>query len=176
MYLKVCYINEMYYYCWWWTFTACIPAGDGHSQPAYQQPEAQRTAVIAEVSLDVDNPPAAKAMKKTLAIFFKNSTHLPTTVSASTTSDPVVQCREAVIAELSTYVPCVGHGEVVEVPENTFSFAIQTQKYLCIHATSSASERAFSTSSNFVSVHCSCLKPDKVDMLGFYFVKEPLKW
>ena len=42
------------------------------------------------------------------------------------------------------------------------------QKYLCICATSSPSERLFSTAGNIVSSFRSTLKPDKVDMLVFY--------
>lgn len=138
-----------------------------------QQPEAQSTAATEKDSLDVDNPPAAKAKKKTLASFFKNSTHTPTTASASTTFDPV-QCREAVAAELNTYtyMPCVDHGEDPlkwwKCHKINFPLLCKlAQKYLCIQATSSASERAFSTSGNVVSAHRSCLKPDKVDMLVF---------
>ena len=41
------------------------------------------------------------------------------------------------------------------------------RKYLCVCATSSASERLFSTASNVVSSFRSTLKPDKVDMLEF---------
>ena len=41
-------------------------------------------------------------------------------------------------------------------------------KYLCVCATSSASERLFSTAGNVVSSFRSTLKPDKVDMLVFY--------
>ena len=40
-------------------------------------------------------------------------------------------------------------------------------KYLCVCATSSASERLFSTAGNVVSSFRSTLKPDKVDMLVF---------
>ncbi|XP_055036165.2 uncharacterized protein [Misgurnus anguillicaudatus] len=41
------------------------------------------------------------------------------------------------------------------------------RKYLCIPATSSPSERLFSTSGNVVTCERSCLKPAKVDMLVF---------
>ncbi|XP_033498677.1 E3 SUMO-protein ligase ZBED1-like isoform X2 [Epinephelus lanceolatus] len=78
------------------------------------QPEAQRTIAMEEDSLDVDNPPAAKAKKKTLASFFQNSPHTPTTASvSSTTFDPMAQCSEAVASELTTYtyMLCVGHEE-----------------------------------------------------------------
>lgn len=133
-------------------------------------------------SLDVESPPAAKAKKKTLASFFKNSRHtMPTASAPSTTFDPVVQCREAVAAELNTYtyMPCVDHGEDPlkwwKCHKMNFPWLCKlAQKYLCIQATSSASERAFSTGGNVVSAHRSCLKPDKVDMLVF-FGKEPLK-
>ncbi|KAI2666742.1 E3 SUMO-protein ligase ZBED1 [Labeo rohita] len=41
------------------------------------------------------------------------------------------------------------------------------KKYLCIPATSSPSERAFSTSGNIVTCHRSVLKPETVDQLVF---------
>lgn len=41
------------------------------------------------------------------------------------------------------------------------------RKYLCVCATSSASERLFSTAGNIVSSFRATLKPDKVDMLVF---------
>ena len=42
-----------------------------------------------------------------------------------------------------------------------------SKKYLCISATSSASERLFSTAGNVVTKKRSLLKPEKVDMLVF---------
>lgn len=85
-----------------------------HQQQQQQQPEAQRPIPMEE-NVDVDNPPAAKAKKKTLASFFQDSTQTPTTASSSsTTFDPTVaQCNEAVATELNTYtyMPCVGHEE-----------------------------------------------------------------
>ncbi|XP_033485970.2 uncharacterized protein LOC117258871 [Epinephelus lanceolatus] len=73
-----------------------------------QQPEVQHTIAMEEDSLDVDSPPTAKAKKKTLASFFQNSMHTPTTASASTTFDPMAQCSEEVATELNTYtyMPC----------------------------------------------------------------------
>lgn len=41
------------------------------------------------------------------------------------------------------------------------------RKYLCIPATSSASERVFSTGGNIVTCQRSALKPEKVNMLVF---------
>ena len=42
-----------------------------------------------------------------------------------------------------------------------------SKQYLCISATSSASERLFSTAGNVVTKKRSLLKPEKVDMLVF---------
>lgn len=57
-----------------------------------QQPVAQSTAAMEKGSLDVENPPAAKARKKTGFSFFKKSMHTMPTASASTTCDPTIQC------------------------------------------------------------------------------------
>ena len=45
--------------------------------------------------------------------------------------------------------------------------ACLAKKYLCILATSVASERLFSTSGNIVSDKQCCLKPERVNMLTF---------
>lgn len=145
-----------------------------------QQPEPQRTTVM-EDSPDLDNSaPAAKAKKKTLASFFQNSTCMPLTTSTPTTL--LAQCRDAVTTELNiyTYMPGVVHEEdpLKWWKHHKINFPLLSklaQKYLCIQATSSASERAFSASGNVVTAHRSCLKPEKVDMLVF-FIEEPLKW
>ncbi|XP_047674033.1 ceramide transfer protein isoform X2 [Tachysurus fulvidraco] len=56
-----------------------------------QQPVAQTSnAAMDKDSLDVENPPAAKAKKKTLASFFKEIT-CTTTPTASTTFDPMAE-------------------------------------------------------------------------------------
>lgn len=90
-------------------------------------------------SLDVENPPATKAKNKTLASFFKETTHTTPTASLSTTLDPMVQFGEAVAAELNAYIymPCVDHGEF---PMKWWQFhkinfprlRKLAQKYLCI--------------------------------------------
>lgn len=41
------------------------------------------------------------------------------------------------------------------------------KKYLCVPASSSPSERAFSTGGNIVTCHRASLKPDNVDRLVF---------
>ncbi len=41
------------------------------------------------------------------------------------------------------------------------------KKYLCVPASSSPSERAFSTGGNIVTCHRAALKPDAVDRLVF---------
>ncbi|XP_059194212.1 E3 SUMO-protein ligase ZBED1-like [Centropristis striata] len=136
-----------------------------------QQPGPQHTTVMKD-SPDLDNsPPAAKAKKKTLASFFHNSTP-----SASTTPATLMaQSKDAVTTELNTYtyMPGADHEEdpLKWWKCHKINFPLLSklaQKYLCIQATSSASERAFSASGNVVSAHRSCLKPEKVDMLFFF--------
>lgn len=139
-----------------------------------QQSVSQSTVVMEKDSPDVESPPAAKAKKKSLASFFKETTCTASRAPLSSTFDSMSPLREAVASELNVYIymPCVDHGEdplkwwklhKVNFPR----LCKLAQKYLGIQATSSASERAFSASGNVVSNHRSCLKPEKVDMLVF---------
>lgn len=100
--------------------------------------------------MDVESPPAAEAKKKAPASFFKETTCTSPRASLSSTFDFMAQFREAVTAaELNAYIymPCVDHGED---PLKWWKFhkvnfprlCKLAQKYLGIHATSSASERA----------------------------------
>ena len=47
------------------------------------------------------------------------------------------------------------------------TLSVIAKKYLCVCATSSPSERFFSTSGNVVGDTCASLKPDEVNMLVF---------
>nr|XP_055045531.1 E3 SUMO-protein ligase ZBED1-like [Misgurnus anguillicaudatus] len=78
-----------------------------------QQSVAQSTAVMENDSRDVESPPAAKAKKKTLASFFKETTCTASRAPLSSTFDSMSQLGEAVASELSVYfyMPCVDHGE-----------------------------------------------------------------
>ncbi|XP_073713570.1 E3 SUMO-protein ligase ZBED1 [Misgurnus anguillicaudatus] len=78
-----------------------------------QQSVAQRTAVMENDSRDVESPPAAKAKKKTLASFFKETTCTASRAPLSSTFDSMSQLREAVASELNVYIymPCVDHVE-----------------------------------------------------------------
>ena len=109
--------------------------------------------------------PQAKMQRKTLGSFFKKSF----SVSTSSLTD-----EQDVEAELNSYLlaPEVdGETNPLEwwkthctsYPRVSFL----AKRYLCIPATSSPSERAFSTSGNIVSCHRAALKPDVVDRLVF---------
>ncbi len=69
-----------------------------------QQTVAQSTAAMENDSLDVECPPAAKAKKKTLDSFFKETACTAPRASLSTTFYPMAQFREAVAAELNAYI------------------------------------------------------------------------
>jgi len=148
-----------------------------------QQPVALTSnAAMDKDSLDMENPPAAKAKKKTLASFFKENTQKTST--ASTTFDPKVEFREAVDAELNAYIymPSVDHGEdplKVDLHKSFHKINFPrlcklAQKYLCIQATSSASERVFSTSGNNC-IKSSLLSETREGGYACFFGKEPLK-
>ncbi|XP_074543295.1 E3 SUMO-protein ligase ZBED1-like [Halichoeres trimaculatus] len=137
-------------------------------QQQQHRPAAQSSAAMETARLDVEPPPPAKARKKTLASFFKSSAGADAAGTSVAEFDPVVQCRESVAAELNTYIymPCIDQEEDPlkwwKCHKINFPWLSKlAQKYLCIQATSSASERAFSTSGNVVTAHRSCLKPSK---------------
>lgn len=112
----------------------------------------------------VSEPAAEPPKKKTLGSFFKRAT-----TSSATSSQ-----RERIETELSAYLQSVDadsesdplqwwktHEEMFPNLKNV------AKKYLCVPATSSPSERLFSTSGNIVTCHRAALKPDAVDRLVF---------
>ncbi len=110
----------------------------------------------------------AKKTGKTLGSFFKAAQ------SHTESTDPASQQQQSVSMELQSYlflsnadsevdplVWCKAHKE--QYPR----WSSLARKYLCIPATSSPSERVFSTGGNIVSCRRSTLKPQNVDRLVF---------
>lgn len=115
-------------------------------------------------NVDTILPSSAKKTKKSLGSFFK-------TVSAMPAS---LQLEETIASEMNSYLltPSIDSEEdplrwwklhQINFPR----LSKLAQKYLCIPATSSPSERVFSTGGNVVTCQRSCLKPEMVDMLVF---------
>ncbi|XP_039519610.1 E3 SUMO-protein ligase ZBED1-like [Pimephales promelas] len=113
---------------------------------------------------DIDLPPPGKKARKSLGSFFKTTSAMPA----------ALQLEEAIASELNSYLlsPSIDSEEdplkwwrlhQINFPR----MSRVAQKYLCIPATSSPSERVFSTGGNVVTCHRSCLKPEMVDMLVF---------
>lgn len=113
------------------------------------------------------DPPSAteKRARKSLGSFFK---------VAPVPSSSSVHLAQAVEAELNSYLlsPTIDSEadplawwrlHQVSYPK----LSKLARKYLCIPATSSPSERLFSTSGNVVTCQRTCLKPNKVNMLVF---------
>lgn len=109
----------------------------------------------------------AKKPKRSLGSFFKGSEATPSPV-------PTLSLHQTIEAELSSYLvsPMLdSEGNPLEwwrkhhVYFPTLSKV--AKKYLCIPATSSPSERVFSSGGNIVTCLRSCLKPEKVNMLVF---------
>ncbi|XP_048053132.1 E3 SUMO-protein ligase ZBED1-like isoform X1 [Megalobrama amblycephala] len=136
----------------------------------------QKDAVNSETTtgrenVDTDLPSSAKKTKKSLGSFFK-------TVSAMPAS---LQLEEAIASEMNSYLltPSIDSAEdplqwwklhQINFPR----LSKLAQKYLCIPATSSPSERVFSTGGNVVTCQRSCLKPEMVDMLACFLSRKPL--
>ena len=110
-------------------------------------------------------PPPEKKQKATLGSFFKKS--LTSTATSGIT-------RQAIEAELNTYLQTLDADSEADPlawwKVHAVSFprvSCLAKRYLCIPATSSPSERVFSTGGNIVTCHRAALKPDKVDQLVF---------
>ncbi|XP_042604539.1 E3 SUMO-protein ligase ZBED1-like isoform X2 [Cyprinus carpio] len=109
----------------------------------------------------------AKLQKMTLGSFFKKSY-----TKSTATSDLTEQ--QAIEAELNGYLQVPDADSETNPLEwwkiNSAIYprvSLLAKRYLCIPATSSPSERAFSTGGNIVSCHRAALKPDTVDRLVF---------
>lgn len=113
-----------------------------------------------QASTHLDEPPK----KKSLGSFFKNS------LASSTKKSR----KEQLTAELTTYLqtlPADSESDPLlwwKTNEHLFpNLRHLAVKYLCVPATSSPSERVFSTSGNIVTCHRASLKPEAVDRLVF---------
>ncbi|CAM4455072.1 unnamed protein product [Leuciscus chuanchicus] len=109
-----------------------------------------------------DTEDAPKKKKKGLSSFFK------------ATVTPPQQQDQAIASELQSYL----QREILDAEEDPLKWWMESQrlyprlsnlarKYLCIPATSSSSERVFSTCGNIVTCLRSSLKPDHVNRLVF---------
>lgn len=88
--------------------------------------------------------------------------------------NPSLTSHERVKIELATYLQSPKSDAESDPPlwwqsqdQNFPVLAVLAKKYLCICATSTSSERLFSTSGTIVTPKRSCLKPDMVNMLVF---------
>jgi len=108
----------------------------------------------------------AKKKKKSLGSFFK--------IKSRRCQDVPQSERESIEMELNSYFQTVEvDGETNPLEwwrqheANFPRVASLAKKYLCIPATSSPSEQAFSTSGNIITCRRSALKPEMVDQLVF---------
>lgn len=139
--------------------TEVLDMVEGATAPATDETAVASTSTEAAA----DDPPAKK--KKTLASYFKK---------AVPASAHTLHNRENIELEVAMYLQAPGPDSEADPlewwkqHEVTFpSVARLARKYLCIPATSSASERAFSASGNIITCKRSCLKPNTVDQLVF---------
>ncbi|XP_057183139.1 E3 SUMO-protein ligase ZBED1-like [Triplophysa rosa] len=135
------------------------------------QTTSQATPALPSTSKGGDAATATpdKLQKKTLGSFFKKSY---SESLAATTSDLTEQ--QAVEAELNSYLQAPYADSETnpiawwKINSTTYPrLSLLAKRYLCIPATSSPSERAFSTGGNIVSCNRAALKPDAVDRLVF---------
>ena len=124
----------------------------------------------------VAHPSAPKPKKHNLGTLFKDHESWIRAQEEGQASPVSVEehRRQMVTKEMDRYLS----GHWLDLEENPLVWwksqqshfwvlAMLAQKYLCICASSSASERLFSTAGNVVSPFRATMKPDKVDMLIF---------
>lgn len=114
---------------------------------------------------DSNSATPVKIQKKTLGSFFKK----PYSIATSGLTD-----QQAVETELNSYLQAPNADSETnplawwKTHSTTYPrVSLLARRYLCIPATSSPSERAFSTGGNIVSCHRAALRPDAVDRLVF---------
>uniref|UniRef100_A0A9J7X243 HAT C-terminal dimerisation domain-containing protein n=1 Tax=Cyprinus carpio carpio TaxID=630221 RepID=A0A9J7X243_CYPCA len=117
--------------------------------------------------------PPMKKGRKTLGSFFK---------AAQGNDDKSSSLEQAVSTELEAYLlTCNIDSEddpLIWWRQNSNVYprlSVLVKKYLCIPATSSPSERLFSTGGNIVTCHRASLKPEHVDRLVFLRTSPGLK-
>ncbi|XP_026028480.1 zinc finger BED domain-containing protein 1-like [Astatotilapia calliptera] len=128
---------------------------------------AQKERSSAEPEAQTDDPPSRplKKAKKSLGSFFK---------AAPIPTSSFMHLSQAVEAELNSYLLSTAIDSEEDplawwkLHKMTFpQLSKLARKYLCIPASSSPSERLFSTSGNIVTCQRTCLKPWRVNMLVF---------
>lgn len=136
---------------------------EGATAPESAQTTASSSPPAAEDDPELPHP--TKKTKKSLGSYFKKA------VQTSTHSQP---SRASTELELSMYPQAPGPDSETDPldwwKQHELNFPLVARlakKYLCIPATSSSFERAFSASGNIITCKRSCLKPSTVDQLVF---------
>ncbi|XP_017291101.2 E3 SUMO-protein ligase ZBED1-like [Kryptolebias marmoratus] len=138
------------------------------ASPAAESAETAATSISPPVAEDDPGPYPTKKAKKSLGSYFKKA------LAAGQGTTHAQPSRASIELELSMYLQAPGPDSETNPLEwwkqhelNFPLVARLAKKYLCIPATSSSSERAFSASGNIITCKRSCLKPDTVDQLVF---------
>ena len=113
-------------------------------------------------------PPAKKRRLKNLGSFFKGHQEM------DSDDIPAISLEQRIHSEIDAYIGLpkldLEDDPLLWWKAQTPSFPLLSnvvRKYLCLTATSAASERLFSTSGNIVTPLRTSLRPDKVNMLTF---------
>lgn len=129
--------------------------------------EVCRESQITETAEPTTSSAVAKKQKRSLGSFFKGSEAIPS-------ATPTLSLQQSLEAEMSSYLV----SPMLDSEANPLDWwrkhhvhfpnlSKVAKRYLCIPATSSPSERVFSSGGNIVTCLRSCLKPEKVNMLVF---------
>ncbi|CAI5691501.1 unnamed protein product [Oreochromis niloticus] len=135
---------------------------DDHATNSAQTAAASSSPPAAEDDPELPRP---TKKKKSSGSYFKKAGQ------STTQSQP---SRASIELELSVYFQTPGPDSETDLlewwkqHETNFPLVVRlAKKYLCIPATSSSSERAFSASGNIITRKRSCLKQNTVDQLVF---------
>ncbi|KAL4008252.1 hypothetical protein ACER0C_002104 [Sarotherodon galilaeus] len=149
-------------------------SGESYVSVSYVKPvlHLMKTSVLAEKEEDSD---LTKLIKKKILEYLITKYENPATQKLERSSaEPEAQTNDPPNRPLKKAKKSLGSFfKAAPIPTSSFRHLSQAEdplawwKYLCIPASSSPSERLFSTSGNIVTCQHTCLKPWRVNMLVF---------
>lgn len=146
------------------TYTSSVTSG------SFNQSQPGSSGINLDSILPLETQPLPAKRKKKLGTFFKEQEEADQHETSSASVSPEQKCSNEIDKYLSIPKLDFEDDPLLWWKNSFLSFPILAslaRKYLCVCATSSASERVFSCSGKIVSPLRSSMKPEKVNMLTF---------